>query len=493
MPKVLIVDDEPQVRNTLKWAVSKAGYQVETAADQAEAFDKFIRQSFDFALIDVRLFGGGEDDNSGIALAIALQKFQPATGIILLTKYVRTRQIVRAVRYYGILDFVEKTPDIDTQVITVLKEAEAELSKLNAKRKLSPAYESTLSITICECSPILVQSKGSYVFSDFGINNFNLNHTLYSREAHPEILTNRNWKKRVDPIGESLWSEIFEKQAQVAKALSAAREKSQRVSLVFETSRENLGLPFEFIRSKDPNDYIVLQYPLSRFVSGISPRRSVISPEWMALQSELRILIIASNTRPFIDGVEREVQEIYNYLSTQDQIPVKVTLLSTNDASYDVVKNELASKKYDVVHYAGHGYYDANLTDNSSLVFWSQTNKQGEQKWLRATELVRLLRESEARLFYLSCCLGSTSGDASDLLNNDFLGIADAVIQAGIPSALGYRSPVSDSSAIAFAKAFYESLLSRGRLDVALWEARCNLADNRSDSTWLSPILISQQ
>jgi ActR/RegA family two-component response regulator len=493
MPKVLIVDDEPEVRNILKWAVSKAGYQVETAADQTEAFDKFIRQSFDFALIDVRLFGGGEEDNSGVALARALQKFRPLTGIILLTRYVRTRQIVRAVRYYGILDFIEKTPDIDTQVVTVLKDAEAELSKLNAKRKLSPDYESTVSITICECSPILVQSKGSYVFSDFGNNDFNLNYNLYSREAHPEILTNRNWKKRVDPIGESLWSEIFEKQAQVAKALSAARQKSQRVSLVFETSRENLGLPFEFIRSKDPNDYVVLQYPISRFVSGISPRRSVISPEWMALQSELRILLIASNTRPPIDGVDTEVQEIYNYLSTQDHIPVNATLLSTNDASYDAVKTELSSKKYDVIHYAGHGFYDANSIDNSSLFFWSQANKQGDRKALRVTELVRLLRESEARLVYLSCCLGSTSGDDSDLSNNDFLGIADAVIQSGIPSVLGYRSPVFDNSAIALAKAFYESLLSRGRLDIALWEARCKLSDNRHDSTWLSPILISQQ
>ena len=493
MSRVLIVDDEPEVRDILKWAVTKAGYQVETVAGQAEAFDKFIRQSFDFALIDVRLFGGGEDDNSGIALALALQKFQPATGIILLTKYVRTRQIVRAVRYHGILDFIEKTPDIDTQVISVLREAETELKNINAKRKLSPDYESFLSITLSKHSPIIVRCKGSYVFSEFGDGIFYANKDLYSREAHPEILTKQNWKKRVNAIGDSLWSEIFEKQAQAAKALSAAREKSQRVSLIFETSREDIGLPFEFMRSRDPNDYIVLQHPVSRFVSGISPRRSAISPEWMALQAELRILLIASNTWPPIDGADKEVQEIYNYLNTQDQIPVKVTALSSSEASYDIVKNEITSKKYDVIHYAGHGYYDVNATDNSSLFFWSQTNKQGTRKELKATELVRLLRESDARLVYLSCCLGTTSGDDDDLPNNDFLGIADAIVQAGIPSVLGYRSPVSDLSAIALAKAFYESLLSRGRLDVALWEARCKLADNRNDSTWLSPILISQQ
>ena len=247
------------------------------------------------------------------------------------------------------------------------------------------------------------------------------------------------------------------------------------------------------MRSKDPNDYIVLQHPVSRFVSGISSRRNAISPEWMALQAELRILLIASNTWPLIDGVDKEVQEIYNYLNTQDQIPVKVTALSSSEGSYDIVKNELSSKKYDVIHYAGHGHYDISTTDNSSLFFWSQTSKKGIRKELKATELVRLLRESEARFVYLSCCLGSTSGGVDDLVNNDFLGIADAVIQAGIPSVLGYRSPVSDRSAIALAKAFYESLLSRGRLDVALWEARSKLSDNRDDSTWLSPILISQQ
>ena len=296
MHSVLIVDDLFEVRDTLKWVLSREGYQVETAADQAEALDKIIRQAFDFALIDVRLFGGGEDDNSGIALAFAMQKFQPAAGIILLSKYVQTRQIVRAVRYHGILDFLEKTPNIDTQAITILRDAENELSKLNAKRKLSPDYEAFLLFSFRSHSPILVQCKGSYVFSDSGESDFNASNDLYSREAHPDILTTRNWKKRVHAIGDSLWSEVFEKQAQVAKTFSAAREKSQRVSLIFETSREDLGLPFEFMRSKDPNDYIVLQYPISRFVSGISPKRGVISPEWMALQAELRILLIVKWT-----------------------------------------------------------------------------------------------------------------------------------------------------------------------------------------------------
>jgi CHAT domain-containing protein len=78
-------------------------------------------------------------------------------------------------------------------------------------------------------------------------------------------------------------------------------------------------------------------------------------------------------------------------------------------------------------------------------------------------------------------------------MDDDFLGIADAVVQAGVPSTLGFRWPVSDVGAPKLAKAFYGSLLRQGSPEIALWKARRELAGlGRDDPTWLSPILIHQ-
>jgi len=111
---------------------------------------------------------------------------------------------------------------------------------------------------------------------------------------------------------------------------------------------------------------------------------------------------------------------------------------------------------------------------------------------MTAAELKMLLGQSEVRLVYLSCCYGTATGASQTSLDDDFLGLADAVAQAGVPSVLGFRWPVSDDGARRLALAFYKSLLEQGSPEIALWNARCELAINRNDTTWLSPVLIHQ-
>ena len=94
---------------------------------------------------------------------------------------------------------------------------------------------------------------------------------------------------------------------------------------------------------------------------------------------------------------------------------------------------------------------------------------------------------------YLSCCQGATSDAGAALVEDDFLGLADAIIHAGVPSVLGYRWPLSDVSAPKFTTAFYTALAEREELDTAVLEARKAAATaSRDDPTWYSPILIMQ-
>lgn len=50
--KILVVDDEADVRSMLKELLSSAGYEVTTAKDGKDALDKLKKKKFDLALLD---------------------------------------------------------------------------------------------------------------------------------------------------------------------------------------------------------------------------------------------------------------------------------------------------------------------------------------------------------------------------------------------------------------------------------------------------------
>jgi DNA-binding NtrC family response regulator len=99
MSKILVVDDSPDIRSTLKGILVDAGYDVETASNERDAFDALRRNdSFDFAFMDVRLHEDGEGDESGIYLAKAFQGFNRGGRIIILTGHTLPPATLRMVR-----------------------------------------------------------------------------------------------------------------------------------------------------------------------------------------------------------------------------------------------------------------------------------------------------------------------------------------------------------------------------------------------------------
>ena len=495
MCKILVVDDTPDFRDTLSGLLVEEGHTVRTAANEGEAMVAVTQEPFDFALIDVRLHGDDEEDESGLSLAMAFRALNPQIRVILLTRFVRTRQIVRAIRYHGVVNFIEKTQDVDEQVLKTIAEAQEE-AKLSGFEKTGDATRLSLSLTAGQ--PLVIRARGSHVCS---LRSWKVLRVALERYARRTELARRDadsLRFQVGDIGHSLWRDIFIEHPEAEKAYVKARARSQSFSLLFETPREFLRLPLEFMRSEDPPEYLVLLHPLARFIYDATPEREPLSPSRLALTKRLRVLIIASNTEsdtlPPIDGVDAEVQELCNYLKRQDRILVRVRFIPTKQATYERVRAELRKRSYDIIHYAGHGSYRTESPEESSLYFWAEENKQGGIVPMKATELKLLLERSEARLVYMSSCYGTATGAQADLLDDDFLGLADAVAQAGVPSVLGFRWPVSDDGARRLALAFYQSLLEQGEPEVALWNARCELAAlDRNDPTWLSPILIHQE
>src|SRR3954454_24507893 len=79
---ILIVDDEPNIRRTLRTALEASGHAVEEAATGQDALGLAERQALDVALVDLRL--GGE---SGLDLLEPLLVQWPRLAIIVITAH----------------------------------------------------------------------------------------------------------------------------------------------------------------------------------------------------------------------------------------------------------------------------------------------------------------------------------------------------------------------------------------------------------------------
>jgi CHAT domain-containing protein len=96
-------------------------------------------------------------------------------------------------------------------------------------------------------------------------------------------------------------------------------------------------------------------------------------------------------------------------------------------------------------------------------------------------------------MVFLNCCLGARN--ASHVGRGDFYGMLEAVARAGVPTVLGYRWTVLDSSAMRLAEAFYETLWRTFSPGEALLEARIQATlgpKGLDDETWAAPVLVVQ-
>jgi DNA-binding response OmpR family regulator len=79
-PRVLAVDDESLIRMSLKIALAREGYEVDTASSGGEAMGLLDRFRYDLVLLDLRL-----PDVSGIEVLRYARRLDPEVKVLLVT------------------------------------------------------------------------------------------------------------------------------------------------------------------------------------------------------------------------------------------------------------------------------------------------------------------------------------------------------------------------------------------------------------------------
>jgi len=82
MSRLLVVDDEANIRLLYSAELTEEGYEVETAATIAEALEKLAQKSFDLALLDIKL-----KNESGIELLQKIVKERHDMPVILCSAF----------------------------------------------------------------------------------------------------------------------------------------------------------------------------------------------------------------------------------------------------------------------------------------------------------------------------------------------------------------------------------------------------------------------
>jgi two-component system, NtrC family, response regulator HydG len=105
--KLLIVDDELSVRDSLgKW-FREEGYEVATAENASEALTRLAQQRWDVALVDIKMHG-----TDGIELQRRMHGVDPELIVIMMTGYASVETAVTALKN-GAYDYVTKPLDPD--------------------------------------------------------------------------------------------------------------------------------------------------------------------------------------------------------------------------------------------------------------------------------------------------------------------------------------------------------------------------------------------
>lgn len=128
-PRVLLVDDEPYVLESLRRLLHAENFECETAPDAHSATDLLRRKEFEAVITDLSL-----PDEDGLAVLRRAREIDPNLPVILLTGVGTVREAVTAMKE-GALDFLSKPADPDA-LVALVRRAVAHHELVNEVRSL---------------------------------------------------------------------------------------------------------------------------------------------------------------------------------------------------------------------------------------------------------------------------------------------------------------------------------------------------------------------
>ena len=135
--RILIIDDEAAIRESLETLLSLEGYVVEMAPDGDAGLDRIDRFLYDLVLLDLALPG-----KSGLEILPLIRERHADLPVIMITAFGTVDNVVEAIRT-GAQNFVQKPWDNEkllADIRTAIARYHAETENIQLKRALKQRY-----------------------------------------------------------------------------------------------------------------------------------------------------------------------------------------------------------------------------------------------------------------------------------------------------------------------------------------------------------------
>jgi len=144
-PRVLTVDDEPVVCESIRRVLTEEGYEVSTATTAREGLELVRKEDFDLLLLDIRM-----PEMDGIDFLREARAISPDTEVIMVTGYATIQTAVEAIKL-GATDYLQKPVSPDQLVVSVARALERK-HLLGLTRRLRSELETRYRIGNVICS-----------------------------------------------------------------------------------------------------------------------------------------------------------------------------------------------------------------------------------------------------------------------------------------------------------------------------------------------------
>ncbi len=113
MSKILVIDDERSIRNTLKDILGLEGYTVDVAENGLIGLDLVKASDYDIILCDIKM-----PEMDGIEVLSKIMEMKPETTVVMISGHGNIDTAVEAIKK-GAYDFIEKPLDLNRLLITI--------------------------------------------------------------------------------------------------------------------------------------------------------------------------------------------------------------------------------------------------------------------------------------------------------------------------------------------------------------------------------------
>ncbi len=281
-------------------------------------------------------------------------------------------------------------------------------------------------------------------------------------------------------LGRSLHDALFHDE--VGQRLAASleqidRSEGLRIKLRLASVPELSRWPWEYLYSPSRNCFLALSAatPVVRYPDLARGARDIAGRPPLSV-----LLVIAA---PMDQAPLRSAQELKDIEEALASLVAsgRLVLDRLTSATFSSLAERLRLSDVHVLHFIGHGAFDAEHGEGT-LVFEDARQRSDVVEDDRLAAL--LLDHPALRLVFLNACEGAYHGDLEG-----FGGVAQRLLQQGVPAVVAMQRTISNRAAITFSRRFYEALASGTAIDTAVAKGRRAMDQAGHGIEWGAPTL----